>query len=405
MRIGVNCFNLEPAIGGIKQYFLMLFDELLLNDHDNEYVFLWSARNSEELANLRSDRWQEHAVLIESQREIRRHLAGLDVYFCPLSALYPRPVPLPSVVTLPDIQEVFLPEFFSAWNLFSRDRHFRGSTRMADCVITHSEFTKQTLVEHHRIPAEKVLVAYQAPQRIFLESESGRQPATDLPEDFVFFPANFWRHKNHDGLLRALRLLQNEHGLSINVVLTGYPVPNGYPVAEKAKEYGVEAMVHHIGYVRTEELVYLYRRARMLVFPSRYEGFGIPLVEAMVVGCPIAAANSTALPEIAGPAALLFDPTSPQAIADAIGRLWSDDRLRAGLVASGRQEAKRFSATRAAEAHLAAFGQASRSYAIRRYVWHRLGYGPGHAVWAGLRLLKRAGWEVGARLAGPRVCK
>src|SRR5262245_27772210 len=106
MRIGVNCFLLEPHIGGLKQYFINLFDWLFEQDTNNEYIFFCFPQNNSELANLRSDRWKAHAVLLENQAQITAHLKNLDLYFCPFSALAPRPVPLPSVMTLVDIQEV-----------------------------------------------------------------------------------------------------------------------------------------------------------------------------------------------------------------------------------------------------------------------------------------------------------
>jgi len=392
MRIGVNCFNLGPTIGGIKQYFLMLFDELLRHDHGNDYVFFWCPDNANELAQLASERWREQAVLLAGQRRIRRHLEGLDLFFCPLGALYPRPLPLPSVVMLPDIQEVFFPEFFTARALYARDRHFLASTRMADRVITISEFTKQTIVRHHHIPAEKVTVAHLCANPIFYgPSSATRAPARALPDSFILFPANFWQHKNHDALLQALRLLERERILPIDLVLTGHAVPNGYPVDAKAAEYGIAARVHNLGYVSTQELAYLYRHARMLVFPSRFEGFGIPLVEAMASGCPIAAADTTSIPEVTGPAALLFDPASPREIADAVARLWQDETLRQELSAAGKREAERFSPARVAEIHLEAFAQAVRTHSSRRYLWHRWLYAPYHAGWAELRRLQRAG--------------
>ena len=212
-----------------------------------------------------------------------------------------------------------------------------------------------------------------------------------MPNDFILYPANFWKHKNHDALLQALRLLARERNLTIDLVLTGHQVPDGYPVEAKAAEYGIADQVQVLGYVSAAELAYLYRRARMLVFPSCFEGFGIPLVEAMAVGCPIAAADTTSIPEVAGQAALLFDPASPLAIAAAIARLWQDEKLRQELAAAGRREATRFSPARVAEVHRDAFAQAVRDYSLRRYLWNRWLYAPYRAGRAELRRLQRAG--------------
>ena len=373
MRIGVNCFLFQPHVGGLKHYFVNLFRELLRADDGNRYVFFWYAHNEEELARLGTDRWRDDAVLLRDQREVLGHLNRIDLYFCPFSALYPRPVPRPTVVFLPDIQEVFYPEFFTTEDLYTRDLHFPGSTRMADRVITISEFSKSTFVRFHGLGEERVVVAYLSADPAFYRAdEVARAPASPLPADFVFYPANFWKHKNHDGLLQALARLRRERGLSVPVVVTGYPDPAGYPLEAKAEEYGVRDLVHRPGYLGVEELAYLYRRARMLVFPSLFEGFGIPIIEAMAAGCPVVAAEATSVPEVAGGAAELFDPRSPPAIAAAIGRVWNDEALRRSLVERGRIRARDFGPERTAAVHRRTFAEAAAAYSSRRFLWQRL---------------------------------
>jgi glycosyltransferase involved in cell wall biosynthesis len=390
MRIGVNCCNLVTANGGIAHYFHLLFTELLANDKENDYVFFWFAHNADELDRLASDRWREHAVLLDDQRSIRSHLGALDLFFCPLNALYPRPVAIPSVVTIADIQEAFLPQLFTPAVLYSRDRHTVGSTHMADCVITISEFSKQTLIEKHRLPEQKIVVSHHCADSIFYDENRTLPPSSQpLPDDFVLYPANFWQHKNHDGLLQALRILRQEQGLAIDAVLTGFPAPNGYPLAAKAAEYGVDSQIHLLGHVSVGELARLYRQARMLVFPSRFEGFGIPLLEAMASGCPVAAAKVASIPEVTGDAALLFDPEQPRAIADAIARLWRDRGLCDAMAMRGRKRAKAFSPARMAAAHLAAFDRAVNSYSASRYLFNAWSYRPRHAVWAEARRARR----------------
>src|ERR1035438_8855142 len=98
-----------------------------------------------------ADVWKRNAILLRDQSQIAAHLSRLDVYFCPFSVLWPRPVPLASVVTLVDIQEVFYPQFFTRPAMFNREFHYASSTRAADRVITISQYSKATLVEHHRL--------------------------------------------------------------------------------------------------------------------------------------------------------------------------------------------------------------------------------------------------------------
>lgn len=372
MRIGVNCFLLQPHIGGLKQYFLTLFRELLERDDAHEYVFFWYRHNADELERLGTDRWRRHAVLLDDQRDVLEHLDRIDLYFCPFSALYPRPVPRPTVMTLVDIQEVFYPDFFAPADRYSRELHYPGSTRMADRVITISEFSRQTLIEHHRLPAERVKVAYLcADERFARSAEIARPPAASLPGRFLFYPANLWKHKNHEVLLRALRLLRDERGRRLDLVLTGFGQDAGSPIVAAAETHAVRDQVHPLGYLAVEEMAYLYQRAEMLVFPSLFEGFGIPLVEAMAAGCPVVAARATSIPEVVADAAELFDPASPAALAAAIERVAEDEAWRETLRARGFRRARAFSAARMAEDHRAAFREAAGAYSAPAFVWRR----------------------------------
>lgn len=372
MRIGVNCFMLQPHIGGLRQYFLMLFRELLERDAENQYVFFWYRDNAEQLEQLGTDRWRRHAVLLEDQRQVLAHLDRIDLYFCPLTALYPRPVPRPTVMTLVDVQEVFYPEFFTPSERYMRELHFPGSTRMADRVITISEFSRRTIIEHHRLPPDRVAAVHLcADERYARSAEVARAPAAPLPGRFLFYPANPWKHKNHDVLLRALRHLKDDRGRPVHLVLTGFGQDDGSAVVAMAEAQGVRGQVHTLGYLSVEELAYLYRHADMLVFPSLFEGFGIPLVEAMAVGCAIVASNTTSIPEVVGDAAELFDPASPTALAAAIERVLDDPGWRETLRARGRRRARDFSAARMAEGHRAAFRAAVDAYSPRAFLWRR----------------------------------
>ena len=371
----------------MKQYFLNLFRQLLACDTVNDYVFFFFPHNIPELAELVTDRWYTNAVSLHRMAQIRQYLAGLDVYFCPTNGLQPLPLPpIPTVTTLADVQDEYYPQFFTPTDLFYRDWYFRLSSRLAEQVITISEFSKRTIAIHYTLPPEKLVVAYPcADERFFRSAEVAKTPSYPLPEAFVFYPANRWHHKNHDGLLQALQLLKEQEGLSINAVFTGRDVDNGYQLDEMAARYGVSDLVYNLGYLPVEEVVYLYRQARLLVFPSLFEGCGIPLIEAMVVGCPIAAANRTSLPEVAGEAALYFDPTQPSEIAAAIKRLWFDAGTRARLIESGRQRAQIFSPTQMAQAHLEAFSRAIHAYSPRRYWSNLIFYLPYHLVRVGLK--------------------
>jgi glycosyltransferase involved in cell wall biosynthesis len=376
MRIGVNCFPLEANSGGVKQYFFSLFRELLSSDDGLRYVFFYFPQNVEELSNLDCLDLEENGVSLTHQNEIEPHFNNIDLYFCPFSSLWPRPVPLPTVLFLHDIQEVFYPHYFTETDMFNREWHYPGSTRMATQVVTNSHFTRQTIVHNHRISSPKITVAHLcADERFYRAGDVARLPQSPLPgDDFIFYPANYWQHKNHDGLLKALRWLKLERGLIINAVFTGYDVPNSFPLDQKVSEYGLDEQIFNAGYRSVEELAYLYLKARLMVFPSLFEGFGIPLVEAMAAGCPVAASNATSVPEIGGDAVEYFDPCAPESIARAIERIWCDDAMRSDLIQRGRTRARNFSSAKLAQTHLNVFRKAAGSFSKARYAWHKCIY-------------------------------
>lgn len=373
MRIGVNCYLLQSHIGGMKQYFHNLFSKLLEDDHSNEYIFFLFPQNEEEFNKLEVNERKISFIKMTDQSEVNNHLSKIDLYFCPLFTLWPRPLPVPTVVTIPDIQEVYFPGYFSKEDLYNREYHYIGSTKMADRVITISEFSKKTIIEHHRIPAHKIIVAYPCIDKRFYNYSKSSIPKISnlLPDgDFIFYPANHWLHKNHDTLLRALNILKLQRGLIINVIFTGYSVNNGYLLEEKIIEYNLEKQAFCYGYVTDEEIIYLYSKAKFLVFPSLFEGYGIPLVEAMATGCPVVAANDSAIPEIAGKAAEYFDPTSNEDIAKTIKKVWINDILRNQMILRGKERASQFSADNLIQTHLKAFEEAKKSFSKYRYLWN-----------------------------------
>lgn len=401
MRIGVNCWHVQPHTGGVKQYFLALFNQLLPTDDQNDYVFFVSRQVIPELSELASDRWRDQAVQLDSQGQIRNYVGGLDLYFSPINGLQPLPLPpVPTVITMHDIQDRFHPSFFGRDELFYRDWYYVVSSQVADRIIAVSQFSRQTVAAEYHVSPNKITVAYTCPDERYRRAEQvGRPPDYALPEAYLLYPANRWRHKNHATLLGALRLLRDEHGLSIPLVCTGRDVPGAPGLRELAERHGVSNLVHDLGYLDVTEMAYLYRHARALIFPSLFEGFGIPLVEAMAAGCPLAVASCTSLPEIAGPAAHYFDPQAAPDIADAIRALWLDPDLRQRLIEEGYRRLPLFSAQQMAQRHLEAFAQAAHSFSWRRYVGNLLLRLPYHLLRV---LVKRAG-GVYARQSGLSV--
>jgi glycosyltransferase involved in cell wall biosynthesis len=236
---------------------------------------------------------------------LRSHLDGASVVHFPLTIELPR-TPLPKVVTLHDVQHLDLPGLFPRAERALRAALWHRSLRRAERVIAISEFVRGRAVANLGLDPERVrVVPLGLDHDVLHPSQVEREP-------FLLYPARPWRHKNHARLYEAFGAVRRERP-DLRLVLTGGgdfgAVPEGVDVR---------------GHVSQGELVSLLQRASALVFPSLYEGFGLPPLEAMACGCPVACSNAAALPETVGDAARLFDPTDPQAIADAVLEVLAD---------------------------------------------------------------------------------
>ena len=236
---------------------------------------------------------------------LRARLAAANVVHYPLTIRIP-PVDRPSVVTLHDVQHLDLPGMFPRAERTLRSVMWHRSLRRAARVIAISEFVRDRAVAKLGLDASRVRVV-----ALGLDHDLLR-PGSSEREPFLLYPARRWPHKNHERLFEAFALLRAERP-ELRLVLTGGGDFSGLPD-------GVEAR----GHVPRAEVVALLQRASALVFPSLYEGFGLPPLEAMACGCPVASSNAASLPEVVGDAALLFDPHDPSAIAGAVRDVLDD---------------------------------------------------------------------------------
>jgi glycosyltransferase involved in cell wall biosynthesis len=232
------------------------------------------------------------------RRELR--LERFDAIHFPLSVMLPPVERPPAATTILDLQHEFLPENFGRGELAYRSFAYPATARRSRIVIAISEHARETLIERMELPPERVKTIHLA-----VDTERFR-PADFEREPFVLYPANRWPHKNHQRLFAAFELLRVERP-ELRLVLTG----SGHERA--ATPAGVDVA----GRVAQDELVSLYRRAAALVFPSLYEGFGQPVLEALACACPVACSDLPPLREVAGDAAVYFDPAQPESIAAA----------------------------------------------------------------------------------------
>ncbi len=367
MRIGIGLNLLQPDTGGAGNYVLTLLRHWPQFAPEHQLVLFTFAHNETMLATLPPES-RQHEHRLQVQEDVSAHLDKIDVYFCPFSSLWPRPLPVPTALTFHDMQERFFPQFFTPAQLAERFYHYDGSLRMADAVLTVSDFTRQSCIDITRIPAGKIRRVYHAPDELPPPRQPEGWDATDW-NTFIFYPANFWEHKNHLNLLRALARLRTE-GLMVRCVITGSLLGRDAAWQSMVAETGTGDLVRHLGRRSRAELSWLFHSARALVFPSLFEGFGIPVIEAMQAGCPVACSGTTGLPETAGRDALYFDPHRVADLAGAIRRIWTEDALRTSLAARGRTRAASFTAERLVRGHVDAFELARRRYRPWKH-WYR----------------------------------
>jgi glycosyltransferase involved in cell wall biosynthesis len=274
-----------------------------------------------------------------------------NLLFSPFTAptFYDPSIPLVAVVY--DLQHLYYPEFFDPAEVQSRDRTFREACRVAASIVCISSYVRDTVlanaqVDPRRVEVIPILLSHRLPRPSPAETEDALRSLELTPERFLLYPANFWRHKNHEALLEAFRLYLDAHPASdLKLVLTGAPGPRRDAIAQLCRSDPVLASRVEIpGYLAAPQFSGLLYACGAIIFPSLFEGFGMPVLEGMAAGKPLLAANVTSLPEVAGDAALYFDAHQPSQIAEAIARLEHEPDLRRTLSRKSAERLKTFGA-------------------------------------------------------------
>ena len=306
-------------------------------------------------------------IHIQDEGQIYGHRYDFDLYFGPLNNLSPRLYDRPTVAILHDIQEQYYPENFSKQELAGRREVYPDICRSATTVVAISEFCKRSFVEKFGIDSSKIEVVYNAPQAGIVggpaAAEEGAEGAADeghwsrdpLPEEFLFYPANTYPHKNHATLLDALRRLRDAAGgasraagraglppRAPHVVFSGFEIPGSFPLKKEIAARKLGDCCRIFTDLPVEELRYLYHHALAVVLPTKFEGFGMPAVEAAACGRPVVCSDLPVLREILGDNALYFDPDDVEDLVRQVRRVAEDADLRRRLAAAGRPVAARF---------------------------------------------------------------
>lgn len=344
MKIAINVSWMTPGkAGGMEWYVRALVDELAVIDESNEYVLITSPLNDHTFS-VASNKWKKLQYFGEETNPVsyRRlptphgnhnppHLdqmlraEGVGLLFCPLLYALPAIEDIPTVVTIPDLQHEALPELFDDFELASRNVGFPDTVARATAILGISEHVASEVQRCYGVTEEKVIATplglspdFETDAALVEMYEQSARVRYRLEGRYVLFPGNAWPHKNHVRLLEAFEQVV-EKVPDLKLVLTGADaVASLIPTR-------LRASVDHLGYVSREEIIGLTAGASALVFPSRFEGFGLPLLEAMAVSTPILCSDIPTLREVGGDVPQYFDPESTSSIADAIVEFFESD--------------------------------------------------------------------------------
>ncbi len=273
---------------------------------------------------------------------------GANLLFCPFTAptyFNPR---IPMVCTVYDLQFATYPQFFSPEEVVFRKCNFLDACRKASILVAISDYSRDSAIAYGNLaPSQIKTIALRMAKRLPCSTSGASTTMTRLAlarQRYILYPANFWEHKNHEKLLAAFGMAC-DLGLppDIKLVCTGAPSARMEFVQNAAVSLCIEPRVVLPGYLTDADLSDVLQNAGGVVFPSLFEGFGLPIIEAMAAGVPVACSDVTSLPEVAGNAALFFDPGKPSEIAQAMIRLMGDPALRSRLIEIGYRQAAKYS--------------------------------------------------------------
>ena len=262
----------------------------------------------------------------------------LDLMFTPGPGMPGKIHTEKTLITIYDIMHRYIghfPEVGGEDVYLRRDQGYKRNCLLADGVLVDSVLGKKQLIESYRneiIDLEKktYILPYIAPDYI-------HEPAIkiDTFSKYFFYPAQFWKHKNHSNLVLAAAKLR-EKDIFVNLVFTGKEKNNKVEIERLIREYGLESQIIIYDYISNNELIYLYKNARALVMPTYAGATNIPPLEALELECPMMVSNNFAMPEQVGDAALTFNPDSVEEIANCMEQLWNDDGLCQKLIEAGK---------------------------------------------------------------------
>jgi len=364
-KIGLLAFGSKDS-GGIYQYTQSIIEALKI-DSARQYIIFCNTDDTRfdqceiEVRKIDKPRNNIFEKVVRSFQQLllirkplffslveRNVFKDIDLFLSPTISAYPHYyLNTPFIFTLHDMQERYYPQFFSTYERCVRWLSNRALSKSAIKIVCESQYVKNDIIKFINIENEKIKIIQSPPPAELLDYEftpngANRAKAKyQLPEKYIFYPAQCWFHKNHIKLLEAFYIVSKEYD-NVSLILTGSQQNNYKSVMDKVDELGLSKKVNHLGYIDYEDLPYLYKMSQMLVMPSLFESVSIPVYEAFALGVPVCCSNVVALPEQVGTGGLIFNPDDENDIASKILCYLNDEKLALDMSEVGINSVKEF---------------------------------------------------------------
>ncbi|MFA6423643.1 MAG: glycosyltransferase family 1 protein [Patescibacteria group bacterium] len=340
----------KERMTGTEYYSLQVILGLARIDHENQYILYSPRPIYNKLGQLPSNftvkvipfpkLWSQIRLSFEIMKRPK-----IDVWFFPAHTI-PIIAPKNSVVTLHDLGFKYYPELYTPFERFYHNWCMNFSAKWAKKIIAISNFTKSDLIKNYpKIDANKISVIYHGyDKNLYRKLKPGEQETPPIAEKYFFFIGRIEKKKNIVNLIEAFKLLSKEKDFNHKLVLAG-SLGYGYDeIKEKIDNLPlkVKESIVELGYVKLEEVPRWLRNAEAFVFPSNFEGFGMPIIEAMACGTPVIASNTTSIPEVAANAAILINPQKPFELTAAMSKIIHNSRERYKYINLGKERAEEF---------------------------------------------------------------
>lgn len=347
MRIAIDVRTIFVKRTGVGYYVYNLMNTLTRIDKENDYWFITGPDFRTNHNFLKFFPRAAKFIFDNFVIPLKLYLKRIDIYHSPAYLLPLMNFNYKKIVTIHDLGFILLPHSYALTHSFHLRLMTAWSLKKADRIIAVSKSTQKDLIFFFPFCGNKTSCIYEGVNSKFhiIEDKSKIEEIKKrykIDSPFILFVGTPDLRKNIDRLINAFCLVRKKFQQKIKLVLVGVKKKKSF-VTETIQKYGLEADIIQVGYVNEEEMVLFYNATEMFVFPSLYEGFGLPILEAMACGAPVITSNISSMPEVAGNAALLVDPYNIKDISDKICQILTNDELKNSLIKRGLERVKEFS--------------------------------------------------------------